>query len=222
MRPDWFGGPRNEQDSQIVFQAEGTHPVLVLLALLLAAVCEAVGISAILAGHFHRFRRPGTPANLLSAGASSRRWPQSASRPTFESILGLICVALILKAVISFLTLTYAGMSAARVSVRLRERLIDALFQANWRFYSSQESGKYATAISGEANRAGEAYLLSAQYYGDDDTIRHLRRGHRADRLAACPFGCGWSARSWQLLEYFVTCPARRAASSPTPPRTSR
>ena len=149
---------------KLFFSAEGTKPWLVLLALLLAALVEAVGISAIL------------PAISIVSDGQGSGSPSQISQmveqaltaigiaPTLESILALVAVALVLKALISFVTLTYAGLSAARVSVNLRKRMIDALFRANWRFYASQESGKFAAAISGEANRAGDAYLLSAQF----------------------------------------------------------
>ncbi len=147
---------------KLFFGEEGTRPVLVLLSLLLAALCEAVGISALL------------PAIAIISGGTSGDSPAgdkveqimlaAGLPPTLETILVLISVALILKAIISFLTLTYAGVAAAQVSVRLRQRLINALFHANWRFYSSQTSGRFATAISGEATRAGDAYLLSAQF----------------------------------------------------------
>lgn len=146
---------------RLFFREDGTRPVLVLLSLLLAALCEAVGISALLPAIAIISGEGGsTPAGdkveqiMAAAGLP----------PTLETILILISVALVLKAIISFLTLTYAGIAAAQVSVRLRQRLIDALFNANWRFYASQPGGKFATAISGESTRAGDAYLLSAQF----------------------------------------------------------
>lgn len=135
---------------------------MVLLALLLATLSEAVGISALL------------PAISIISGGAASNSPAGRSveaalsavglQPTLETILPLICLALVIKAVISFITLTYAGVAAAQVSIGLRQRLINALFNANWRFYASQASGKYATAMSGEANRAGDAYLLAAQF----------------------------------------------------------
>ncbi len=147
---------------KLFFGANGTRPVMVLLALLLATLSEAVGISALL------------PAISIISGGAGSNSPASRSveaalsavglQPTLETILPLICLALVIKAVISFITLTYAGVAAAQVSIGLRQRLINALFNANWRFYASQASGKYATAMSGEANRAGDAYLLAAQF----------------------------------------------------------
>ncbi|WP_421693396.1 ABC transporter ATP-binding protein [Aestuariivirga sp.] len=147
---------------KLFFGAEGTRPVLVLVSLLLSSLCEAIGISALLPAISIISNGPGSDS---AVGKGFERFLQAMGLPpTLETILILICAAFILKAIISFLTLTYAGISAAQVAVRLRQRLIDALFHANWRFYSSQASGKFATAISGEATRAGDAYLLAAQF----------------------------------------------------------
>ena len=186
---------------RLFFKAEGTHPALVLLALLLAAVCEAIGISAVLPAISIVSTDLAIPANRAVGRGVEHALATIGLPPTFESILGLICIALILKAVISFLTLTYAGMSAAKVSVRLRQRLIDALFHANWRFYSSQESGKFATAISGEANRRGGLSAFGS-IFRDGDSNRNLRRGHGDDRLAACLVRCGGQRAHGALAQY--------------------
>lgn len=149
---------------KLFFGAEGTRPVLVLLALLIAAICEAIGITAILPAISIVSEGPGNAGQSALGAGIEQAMARLGISPTLEAILLLICLALVLKALISFLTLTYAGISATRVSVRLRQRLIEGLFRASWRFYSGQESGKFATAISGEATRAGEAYLQSAQF----------------------------------------------------------
>ena len=164
MRWNWFRAAGMVNIFKLFFNAAGTRPWFVLLALLLASLCEAVGISALLPAISIVSEGQGN-ASQSAIGRTLEHALASIGLPaSLETILAVIAVALILKAVISFLSLTYAGIAAAQVSVNLRQRIIDALFQANWRFYASQEGGKFATAISGESNRAGEAYLLSAQY----------------------------------------------------------
>lgn len=159
-----FGAAGMIKIFRVFFGAAGTRPWLVLLALLLAAVCEAIGISAILPAISIVSEGQGSAAQSAISTGVEHVLAAFGVATTLESVLILIGVALVLKALISFLALTYAGISAAQVSVTLRQRLIDALFRASWRFYASQEGGRFATAISGESNRAGEAYLLSAQY----------------------------------------------------------
>ena len=149
---------------RLFFNAEGTKPVLVLLALLLSALVEAIGISAILPAISIVSDGQGSGSQSAMGQTVERALTAIGIAPTLESILLLVAAAFVLKALINFLTLTYAGLAAARVAINLRQRLIDALFRANWRFYAGQESGKYASALSGEANRAGDAYMLAAQY----------------------------------------------------------
>ncbi len=138
--------------------------MLVLLCLLLAALCEGVGIGTLL------------PAVTLIAGTDggtsktsvdiyvTRAFEWAGFAPTLGNLIVLIVAAIILKSLISFGALTYAGMSAARVSVDMRKKLLDAVFGANWRFYSDQHSGNFANAVSNDATRAGDAYLNAAQF----------------------------------------------------------
>jgi ATP-binding cassette subfamily C protein len=149
---------------KLFFSAEGTRPALVLMALLAAAVCEAIGISAVLPAITIMSEGPAQAGNSDVAKALSKLLGGLGLSPTLETILLVIGVMLTLKAAISFLALTYAGIAAAKVSVGFRRRLTEALFRARWRFYTSQESGKFAAAISSEASRAGDAYVFAAQF----------------------------------------------------------
>jgi ATP-binding cassette subfamily C protein len=148
---------------QVFLSAEGTSPVLVLLSLVLASLCEAVGISTLI------------PALAIISGdqtGATSGFSQSLSSvlarfdltPTLGTLLAVMIVAYLLKSLISFGALSYAGISAAKVSVRLRQRLITELFDASWSFYSGQQSGTFANAVSNDATRAGDAYLLAAQF----------------------------------------------------------
>ena len=153
-----------KQVLRIFLRADGTHPLLVLFSLLLAALCEAVGIGSLL------------PAVTLIAGTDgggpktsvdiyiTTAFEWARILPTLGNLIVLIVVAIVLKSFISFGALTYAGMSAAKVSVDLRRKLLDAVFGANWRFYSDQHGGNFANAVSNDATRAGDAYLNAAQF----------------------------------------------------------
>ena len=153
-----------KQVLRIFLRAEGTHPLLVLFSLLLAALCEAVGISTLL------------PAVTLIAGTEgdgpktsvdiyiTKAFAWAGILPTLGNLIVLIVAAIVLKSLISFGALTYAGMSAAKVSVDLRRKLLDGVFGANWRFYSDQHGGNFANAVSNDATRAGDAYLNAAQF----------------------------------------------------------
>ncbi|WP_374332651.1 ABC transporter transmembrane domain-containing protein, partial [Aestuariivirga sp.] len=151
---------------QIFFTAEDTRPFLVLFALLVAALCEAIGISALLPAVAIVADQSGSGggghSKLGKSVVHALEWLGIA--PSLGNLILIIGCALILKAVVGFFALTYAANSAARVGVRLRERLLDALFGANWRFYSEQQSGSFASAISADATRAADAYLMAANF----------------------------------------------------------
>jgi hypothetical protein len=55
--------------------------------------------------------------------------------PNFGNFVLIIAAAVVTKSIISFLILSYAGIAAAQVVVRTRQRLIAAVFSASWRFY---------------------------------------------------------------------------------------
>ena len=115
---------------QIFLSAEGTSPVLVLLSLVLASLCEAVGISTLI------------PALAIISGdqtGATSGFSQSLSSvlarfdltPTLGTLLAVMIVAYLLKSLISFGALSYAGISAAKVSVRAGDAyLLAAQFSA--------------------------------------------------------------------------------------------
>lgn len=145
---------------KIFFTAEGTRPWLVLLGLFLASLAEALGITTLL---------PAAAAILdpnsgsSGVGAMIRAgMARFGITPTVGSMLAVIVFLMVARALLSFAAMVYAGVTAARVSINLRKRLIAAVFNARWRFYSGERSGRLANAISNDATRAGDAYNLAA------------------------------------------------------------
>jgi ATP-binding cassette subfamily C protein len=146
---------------RIFLQGDRLRSVLVLLSLLAAAAVEAIGIGALL---------PAAGALLGEAGASTQSNQIAQGMidwlgitPDFKTLVLLIAGAIVLKAVISFAALSYAAVVSADIAIGFRERLINSLFGASWRFYADQQAGKFAAAIANDATRASQAYLLAAQ-----------------------------------------------------------
>ena len=95
-----------KQVLRIFLRADGTHPLLVLFSLLLAALCEAVGIGSLL------------PAVTLIAGTDgggpktsvdiyiTTAFEWAGILPTLGNLIVLIVVAIVLKSFISFGALT--------------------------------------------------------------------------------------------------------------------
>ena len=79
------------------------------------------------------------------------------------SLILIVSSFLAIKAMLTFAALSYAGIAAAKVAVNVRRRLINAVFDARWGYYSNQSGGKFANALSVDSTRSGDAYLLAAQ-----------------------------------------------------------
>jgi ATP-binding cassette subfamily C protein len=151
-----------KQVLKIFFGAEDTRPFLVLLCLILAGIAEAAGISTLLPA-----------ATAISGGDDAASSPFNATvrgviesfgiAPDFGNLVLIIVALLVVKSLLAFGALTYAGVTAARVSVGLRRKLIRSIFDARWSFYADQSGGRFANSVSNDATRAGEAYQIAAQ-----------------------------------------------------------
>lgn len=148
---------------RIFASAKGTNPWLVVTCLVLASVAEIMSMSAML------------PALLAVSGESSSLPPAFktvidatlAMTGLPETIAGFtiaIVVMLILRTILLGLALTYAGFSIANVSTKLREDLLNAMFDTRWRYFVDHRAGRIANTISVDATRAGQAYLESAKF----------------------------------------------------------
>ncbi len=139
----------------------GTRPLFVAVCLVIAGLAQAVGI--------------GTFLPLINELSSTRSTDSKMSEwlvtafsfagitPTVGSLVLIAVGLLVLKSLLAFAALSYVGISAAKVSIDFRQRLISALFGADWRYFASQRSGHIASVVSSDAGRAGDAFLFSGQ-----------------------------------------------------------
>jgi ATP-binding cassette subfamily C protein len=150
-----------KQVFKIFFKAEETRPFLVLFCLLLGGTLEAVGMGTLLPAMGTVLSTPGgnptTFETYLRAGMAAL-----GITPDFGNLLAIAVCLLLLRAVLLFLAMTFAGIMGARVANALRRQLIKSVFQARWSYYSGQSSGRMASVISNDATRASEAYNLAA------------------------------------------------------------
>lgn len=148
---------------RIFASAKGTNPWLVVTCLVLASVAEIMSMSAML------------PALLAVSGESGVLPPAFKTViDTTLAITGLpesiggftiaVVLMLVLRTILLGLALTYAGFSIANVSTRLREDLLNAMFDTRWRYFVDHRAGRIANTISVDATRAGQAYLESAKF----------------------------------------------------------
>jgi ATP-binding cassette, subfamily C, bacterial len=151
-----------KQVFRIFFFDEDTRPWLVLFCLVLSGFAEAISISAIL---------PAMQA-LASDGQSHSSLPTVYVHKILEGIgvaptsLNLIIVVVAffsMKTMLTFFAMSYAGIAVARVSTGFRRRIIAAVFNARWSYYTQLQTGRLANTISAEATLRGSAYSIAAQ-----------------------------------------------------------
>jgi ATP-binding cassette, subfamily C, bacterial len=144
----------------LFFKAENTRPLAVLFCLVLASFAEALGIGSLLPIVNALLDDSATPtgANAMIRGLISGL----GITPDFGALIAIAVALMIVKALLSFAALSYAGITSARVAINLRRQLIATVFDAKWSYYAGQSGGKFANAISNDATRAGDAYQYSA------------------------------------------------------------
>jgi len=149
---------------KIFFGARDASPFLVLASLLLSGLVGAVGLMTFL-----------PVITEMSGGMSSGSSPLNTHivnfvekiglSPDIGTLLVLAVGAIILKAILSFVTLSYVGHVAATLSAGLRVRLLNRIMAARWGYFTGQPAGRITDAISSQATRAGTAYMVSGMFF---------------------------------------------------------
>lgn len=148
---------------RIFFGAADTRPTLVLVCLLLGGACEAIGLTTLLPV-ISELAGGGSETSSPLSGTITEALAALGLSPTLGTLIAVIAIAMVLKNLLAFLALSYAGYAVANVSTALRRRLLDALFAAQWSYFVDNRTGRIANAISNDATRAGDAYGASARF----------------------------------------------------------
>jgi ATP-binding cassette subfamily C protein len=151
-----------KQVFRIFFKAEDTRPFLVLICLLIGGVAEAASISTLLPAVTAVAGGDVAGSSYLNAQIRSIVSALGIT-PDLGNLILLIVGLMVFKSAVSFGALSYAGVSAARVSNALRRRLIASIFEARWLFYADQSGGRFANSISNDCTRTGDAYVIGSQ-----------------------------------------------------------
>jgi len=113
----------------------------------------------------------------LIAMAGEQSGPPTALQRYMDQILAylglppdplILLIALVggmtLKAVLTLVAMSQVGYAVAEVGAKMRIDLIESLLAARWSFFVRQPIGRFATALSVEAGRAGDAYNAMAVF----------------------------------------------------------
>jgi ATP-binding cassette, subfamily C, bacterial len=146
---------------RIFFFAEKTKPWAVLFCILFGGLAEAAGIGSILPIASTMMNENTTNPSPLEIHLTLFLAMFGLS-PSLEILLIMLLTFMLLRAILLFGASVYSGAASARVTINLRQRLIKAIFQARWSFYSAQSGGNIANELSYNAGRAGDAYNYAA------------------------------------------------------------
>ncbi len=146
----------------IFFRAEGTRPWLVLLCLAVASLAEGLGLATLLP-LINLATDPNAVATSPVGGAVAEALGKVGLSASLGPLVGLVMVAMVVKALLTLIAMRYVGYATADVAANLRRQLVASLMRVRWRFFVHQPMGRIANAMSNDATRAAQAYLLVAE-----------------------------------------------------------
>lgn len=149
---------------RIFFSARGTNPWVVLGCLIIASICEGIGLASLV------------PLLAAASGSGKQSLISDSIHGTLAAIgldgsLGTLIIvlvlALLLKSVISMEVMRRVGYANAEVANSMRVQLIREMLGARWSYLLEHPSGRIANAFSGEVGRSQQAYQLAAQFVAE-------------------------------------------------------
>ncbi len=148
---------------RIFFASKGATRWTVLALLLLAGLSEGIGMTSLL-----------PLVSVAGADAAGQTSPASqivlraldsvGLSANLETLVLIVVAGISLRAALGILAMRQVGYAAAEVATRLRTRLIDSLLQVKWSYFTRQPVGRIANAVSFEATRSAQAYVLAVQF----------------------------------------------------------
>jgi ATP-binding cassette subfamily C protein len=151
---------------RLFFKAENTSPWTVLGCLLLASLVESIGFASLVPLLW-----------IVTDPAQSEASPViDVTRSVLERLglaldVGTLVVffvgTLVVRSLLTLLAMRHVGYAVAEFSTGLQARLIQNLFRARWRYLIQHRSGRVASALGGQVDRAGKAYQLAAAFFAE-------------------------------------------------------
>ena len=157
----------NRQTRAFMSRVARTYPrrtILMVGLLVLAGLFEGIGVAALLPVISAGVEQPAVSPDQAQTGLDAvstavRSLLEFLRIPrTLPVLLATVVVAIFLKGAFRWLAMRQVGFSVARVGRDLRERLVLALQNVRWNYFTSQPSGYFPNAISTETRRAATAY----------------------------------------------------------------
>ncbi len=148
---------------RIFYGAKGTKPWFVLACLLLAGIAEGIGLATLL-----------PLLSLAINGSADDTSPVAVYveqtlgffglTPELGLLLTLVVGGIVFKCLLTMAAMKYVGYAVAEVATSLRAELIKRLLNVRWGYFTHQPLGRIANAVSVDSTRAGQAYLMAANF----------------------------------------------------------
>lgn len=87
--------------------------------------------------------------------------------PVLEAILLVMCGAVVVKGLLSFVAFKKVGDIEAEVVTSLRLLIVNGLLKARWPYFVSQETGRLTFALAGECGQVGAAIRVAGQLFSN-------------------------------------------------------
>lgn len=156
-----------EESAGFIRHFFGAYPwrsALMVVLLALSGIAEGVSVASLVP--LLEMRTAGSEDPSMLGEAVDGFLGSLGLEPTLVVLLTVIVIAISFKAGFMWLAMRQVGFTVARVTKDLRLSLVRNLLWARWSYYGDQPVGRFATAISSEAIRAGSAYRAACVVLG--------------------------------------------------------
>ena len=152
-----------------LFRAYRLHSALLVLALLLSALAEGIGLSALLPllnvalgdGQSVALGLPGNAQSDFEAQVLA--WLDTVDiAPTLGNMLLLVMAGMLLKSLFLLAAQRQVGYTAAQVGTDLRLAMLRAVMRSDWQYFLNQPAGRLGNALATEAERSSQSFVHGA------------------------------------------------------------
>ncbi len=150
---------------KIFFDTPGPQKWVVLGCLILASLAEGFGIASLLPALALVLDEPAADASPAQEMVRETLAAIGLT-PTLEVLLVVVMVGVTLKAALFIFGMLRVGYAVADVATGLRMAIVRRLLAARWSYFTKQPVGRFANAMSLDATRCGQAYLLAMMVIG--------------------------------------------------------
>jgi len=147
----------------IYWNAPGGRPIMVALLMLLASTSDFLSMGA-LVPLVSQVTSDGGQKNSAISRIIDQVFNWLGLTPTFTMLLIFVAVGLVLKSLIALASMAFVGISVGDVATGIRTKLLSAMVQANWTYFTDHKPGEVAAQISAQSTLAAQAYLSSASH----------------------------------------------------------